>query len=104
MLDYADKLLAALTHPLAEVRMRAIITLGWRGAGRAAQPLLEVALSHPVDVVEGLAVVDSLAGLGESGRVALAELVARHPAHAVRETARERLRELSRTSNTEPDQ
>lgn len=93
MSDYGDKLIGALKHPLAEVRMRAIITLGWRGDGRAALPLLEIALSHPVDVVEGLAIVESLAGLGLSGQTALAALVERHPAHAVREAARARLRE-----------
>jgi hypothetical protein len=74
--------------------MRAIITLGWRGEGRAALPLREGALSHPVDVVEGLAVVESLAQLGEGGRAAVASLVERHPAHAVREAARARRREL----------
>lgn len=54
--NYADKLIAALDHPLSEVRIRAIIALGWRGEERAAQPLLDLALRHPVDVVEGLAV------------------------------------------------
>ena len=30
---YADCLIDALQHPLSEVRMRAIIALGWRGEG-----------------------------------------------------------------------
>ncbi len=94
MANYRDKLITALKHPLAEVRMRAIITLGWRGEARAALPLLETALVRPVDVVERVAAVESLAQLGEGGRAALASLVERHPAHAVRESARVRLREL----------
>ncbi|BBP04925.1 hypothetical protein TPL01_26460 [Sulfuriferula plumbiphila] len=92
--DYADKLIAALGHSLSEVRMRAIIALGWRGEGRAAQPLLELALRHPVDVVEGLAVVKSLAGMGVEGRIALVALAERHQAHAVRETAQQVLRTI----------
>lgn len=85
--DYADKLIAALDHPLSEVRMRAIIALGWRGEERAAQPLLDLALRHPVDVVEGLAVLESLARMGIEGRIAIAGLAQRHRAHAVREAA-----------------
>jgi HEAT repeat protein len=86
--DYADKLIAALHQPLADVRMRVIIALGWRGEARAAQPLLELTLRHPVDVVEGLAVVESLKKLGTEGRIALSDLAQRHPAHAVREAAK----------------
>lgn len=85
--DYRDKLLHALDHPLADVRMRAIIACGWRGEACAAQPLFELALRHPVDVVEGLAVVESLRTLGEPGRAMLAELAANHPARAVRTAA-----------------
>lgn len=83
--------------------MRAIITLGWRGDARAVQPLLEAALSHPVDVVEGLAIVESLAGLGRTGHGALGALGERHPAHAVREAARRRLREPCRVPSAECD-
>jgi HEAT repeat protein len=85
--DYRDKLLRALEHPLAEVRMRAIIACGWRGETRAARPLYELALRHPVDVVEGLAIVASLRRLGYEGRMMLNEMAEKHPAHAVREAA-----------------
>jgi HEAT repeat protein len=84
---YRENLLHALEHPLAEVRMRAIIACGWRGEACAAQPLYELALRHPVDVVEGLAVVASLRRLGAEGRAMLDELAEVHPAHAVRAAA-----------------
>lgn len=85
--DYRYKLLHALEHPLADVRMRAIIACGWRGEASAARPLYELALRHPVDVVEGLAVVASLRSLGDEGRALLKELAETHPARAVRAAA-----------------
>lgn len=85
---YRDKLLATLAHPLDDVRMRAIIALGWRGEPDTADALADCALRHPVDVMEALAVVDALTRLGEPGRDAIARLAANHPAHAVREAAR----------------
>ena len=97
--DYADKLIDALDHPLSEVRMRAIIALGWRGEERAAQPLLDLALRHPVDVVEGLAVLESLARMGIEGRITLVALAERHQAHAVRETAKQVLRTSRHTKH-----
>jgi len=48
---------------------------------------MKLALSHPIDVIEGLAVAECLAGLGTEGHAALRVLAQRHPAHAVRETA-----------------
>jgi len=68
--------------------MRAILALGFRGETNAGDALVECALRHPGDVVEGLAVVGALTRLGEAGRDAIARLAARHPAHAVREAAR----------------
>jgi len=97
--SYREKLLHGLDHPLSEVRMRAIIALGWRGEGRAAQPLLELALQHPVDVVEGLAVVESLARMGIDGQIAMATLAERHRAHAVREAAQQALRRIRHTKH-----
>jgi len=85
--DYGNKLLDALHHPLSEVRMRAVIALGWRGDPAAAAGLEQLALRHPVDVIEGLAVVDSLARLGAAGQASLGALAAGHPAHAVRAAA-----------------
>lgn len=88
--QYRDKLLAALHHPLSEVRMRAIIALGWRGERAAAEALAECALRHPADVVEGLEVVASLRQI--DAPQALAMLSERHPAHAVRAAAAAALR------------
>jgi HEAT repeat protein len=99
--DYQDKLLAALHHPLSEVRMRAIIALGWRGEALAAEPLVRCALRHPTDVVEGLQVVESLARLRDAGvaRQALHTLQAQHPAHAVRVAAGQAEQALNRDCN-----
>lgn len=98
--NYREKLIHALEHPLADVRMRAVIALGWRGEACAARPLLELALRDPVDVVEGLAVVESLVTLNDGGHVALKELAARHPAHAVREAAMRALVECTKRGET----
>jgi hypothetical protein len=91
--DYRDKLLAALLHPLAEVRMRAIISIGWRRESEAAPLLVDCALRHPTDVVEGLQVVESLGAMRDSrpGEQALRTLTATHPARAVRSAAQRKL-------------
>lgn len=83
---YRDKLLAALNHPLADVRLRAIIALGWRGEGEGALALAQCALHHPADIVEGLQVVESLQDIRDKDarRNALRVLAERHPARAVR--------------------
>jgi HEAT repeat protein len=86
---YRDKLIAALGHPLDDVRMRAILALGLRGEENAADALVDCALRHPIDVVEGLAVVKALTRLGAAGRQALLKLAERDPAHAVRVSARQ---------------
>lgn len=69
--------------------MRAILALGLRGETNAGDALVECALRHPGDVVEGLAVVATLIRLGDSGRDALARLGESHPAHVVREVVRQ---------------
>jgi len=86
--DFGNKLLDALQHPLSEVRMRAVIALGWRGEPATAAALERLAWRHPADVIEGLAVVDSLAQLDSAGQASLAVLAASHPAHAIRAAAR----------------
>ena len=87
--NYRDKLVGALNHPLDDVRLRAILALGLRGQEDAAEALVDCALRHPIDVVEGLAVVGALARLGPAGRPALLKLAERDPAHAVRVAARQ---------------
>jgi HEAT repeat protein len=93
---YSLRLIHALNHPLAEVRMRAIIALGLRGEKGAEAPLVDCALRHPVDVVEGLEIVNSLRLIRDkhSDGNALRTLSAQHPARAVRIAAGEILREL----------
>ncbi len=90
-LDYEARLIHALNHPLAAVRMRAIIALGKRHDQQAAAPLVCCTFRHPIDVVEGLAVVASLRCLcsGRARSEALGRLVCDHPAHAVRAAAAE---------------
>jgi HEAT repeat protein len=88
-LPYLQRLVHALRHPLSEVRMRAIITLGWLRAEDAAPALVECALRDGRDVVEGLEVVESLSRLdmGPVRRAALDRLAREHPARAVRAAA-----------------
>ena len=93
---YADCLIDALQHPLSEVRMRAIIALGWRGECVAEKPLVDCALRHPIDVIEGLEIVNSLCLIRDSGSddTALRHLSLYHAARAVRTMAAEILREF----------
>ncbi|MGA8147526.1 MAG: HEAT repeat domain-containing protein [Gallionellaceae bacterium] len=87
--DYREKLLHALFHPLADVRMRAVIALGWRDEPETADALVACALRHPSDVVEGLEIINSLVQMKDvvARQTALSTLKAHHPAHAVREAA-----------------
>jgi hypothetical protein len=57
---YSQRLIDALGHPLDDVRMRAIITLGLRSEKAAEKPLIDCALRQPIDVIEGLEIVNSL--------------------------------------------
>lgn len=84
--DYRTKLLKALQHPIADVRLRAIIALGWRGEGETAEALAQCALRHPTDIVEGAQAVESLCFIRDiaARRRALNMLATRHPARAVR--------------------
>ncbi|ABU59951.1 MULTISPECIES: HEAT repeat domain-containing protein [Roseiflexus] len=83
--DYTDRLIYALRHPNPEVRMGAIISLGNRREPRAAVPLAECALAHPVDVVQALAIVEAIRNLQASPeRDEALNLLASHPARVVR--------------------
>lgn len=82
---YTERLIHALTHPLAEVRMGAIISLGKRREPLAAVPMAVCALAHPIDVVQALEIVRSVGKLPASPERAQAlAMLARHPARAVR--------------------
>lgn len=91
--DYQQKLMHALEHPLADVRMRAIVALGLRGGRDATEALLACARRTPTDVVEGLEIVRTLRAIFSDSRErgALAQLAEHHPAHAVRMAARRAL-------------
>jgi len=93
---YADRLIAALGHPLSEVRMRAIIALGWRAERGAGKPLADCTLRHPIDVIEGREIVNSLRLIRDkwSDDTWLLYLSVHHPAGVVREMAAEILREV----------
>lgn len=94
--DFRSKLLHALEHPLDDVRMRAIISLGLRREAGTALPLAQCALSHHSDVVEGMEVVNVLKDFGASaeGLRALKMLAADHAAHAVRAAAEAALEKI----------
>lgn len=95
--DYQQKLVHALEHPLADVRMRAIIALGLRGEIGIADALVDCALRHPTDVVEGLEIVRSLASIlgGRHNSRPLQRLVAEHPGHAIQLVAIQALSRLT---------
>ena len=85
---FTERLIHALRHPNPEARMSAIITLGNRGEAGAALPLAECALAYPHDVVQGLAVVESLRRLPDSPEKAAArEMLRRHPSRIIRQAA-----------------
>ena len=84
--SYREKLIGALHHPLADVRMRAVIALGLRRDTEAANDLMECALRDPTDVIQALEIVKSLRMLsaGQQRYKALQDLCERHPAAVVR--------------------
>ena len=87
--DYRSKLLNALFHPSADVRMRVIFVLGCLGEPEVADDLVACALRNPLDVVGALEIITSLGMLkdAEVVRVALSVLKDSHSAHSVRESA-----------------
>lgn len=88
--DYDAKLLHGLHHPLAEVRLRAVIVLGRRGRLADGRALLECALRHPADVVQALEIIDALLRIARRDPNTvrmLRRLAAEHPAHIIREAA-----------------
>jgi len=83
--DYREKLLRALHHPLAAVRMRVIIALSVRAEPETACALADCVLRHPTDVVEGLEVVRRLRDWPETeARDAALIRLSAHPSCLVR--------------------
>jgi HEAT repeats len=95
--SYAERLILALNHPLADVRMRAIIALGLRRERAAEQALVACALRHPHDVVAGLEIINSLGLLrdGAKAKRGLSRLIRMHPARLIKEAAQSALRNRS---------
>lgn len=83
---YAERLIQALRHPLSEVRMGSILSLGNRREIRAAVPLARCALAHPTDLVQALEIVRSLQKLPAGReRDEAFRLLATHPARSIRQ-------------------
>jgi len=101
--SYREKLVHALLHPLADIRMRAIIALGWRGEPETAETLVACALRHPLDVVQGLEIVNSLDQMKDAmvRQATLSIVQAQYPAHAVREGAARALAALTKQGETD---
>lgn len=93
-IGYGARLSHALEHPLDDVRMRAIIALGWRAEPEAEAALVECAFAHPTDVTNGLEIVRSLGAIAERHgcRGGLLRLSAEHPARWMRRAAEGALR------------
>ena len=95
--DYREKLLHALQHPLADVRLRAIIALGLRGDAGAADAMAHCALRYPADVTAALEVINGLRQFDSGPRsgAALTLLAEQHPGRAVRAAAQRALEEVA---------
>lgn len=95
--SFAVKLIHALRHPLADIRLRAIVALGLRAQADAVPALIECALARPTDVVAGLQIVASLKQIQGShpDTKGLEELAARHPARPIRRAAAQAAQQCS---------
>jgi len=86
--SFNEKLTSALKHPVASVRMRAIITFGNRRVQEAADALVDCAFDHPLDVVQGMAIIETLAKFPHSAAVDAAwQRLQEHPARPIRDEA-----------------
>lgn len=97
-LPYHQRLIAALHHPLDDVRMRAILALGKRRQPEAAEPLLDCALRFPTDVPQGAAIAEALMRIARwtRDREPLRRLAAEHGSVMVRNAAERWLSILGR--------
>lgn len=88
--SYTQRLIAALGHPIREVRMRAIIALGLRRERKAAAALVRCAFRNYRDPVEGLEIVRTLGRILNNDPVKspLRSLALDHPNRIVRRAAR----------------
>lgn len=83
---YTSRLIHALDHPISEVRMAAVISLGNRGDATASLPLVHCALKHPTDIALAMEITNALKKLPIGPERAEAiTLLKTHPAHAIRQ-------------------
>jgi hypothetical protein len=83
--SYTERLIHALNHPIAEVRMGAIISLGKLKEVKAAVPLAQCALEHPIDIVQGLEIIRALRQMHFTREVEQGlKMLSKHPARAIR--------------------
>ena len=72
--------------------MGAILSLQNHGRAGAAVPLAECAMNWPIDVVQGMAVVEAIAKLPDGAEITAAfRQLQQHEAHAIRVAAGELL-------------
>lgn len=82
--SYTERLIHALNHPIAEVRMGAIISLGKLKEVKAAVPLAQCAFTHPIDVIQGQEIIRALEQMNFEREVEQAlKMLSKHPAKAV---------------------
>jgi HEAT repeat protein len=83
--SYTERLIHALDHPISEVRMGAIISLGKLKEVKAAIPLAKCAFTHPIDVIQGLEITRALKQMDFEREVEQAlKMLSTHPARAIR--------------------
>ena len=87
---YNERLLHSLQHPIAEVRMSVIISLGNQRQKYSAVPLAHCALEHPKDNVQNLEILRSIEKLplGRE-RDSAVLLLRKHPSRIIRRQAQE---------------
>jgi hypothetical protein len=85
---YPERLVHALLHPLADVRMTAIDALGRLRAPGAAWALADCAMRHPRDPVQGMAIIHALERLPrDAAWLAAVRSLREHPVAAVARAA-----------------
>lgn len=82
---FTERLIHGLNHRNPEARMSSIITLGNRREEVAAIPLAQCAWDHPIDVIQGMQIVNSLSKIYPSPeRDEALRMLKTHPARVVR--------------------
>lgn len=86
--SYTDRLIHALDHPISEVRMAVVISLGNRNNPAASVPLARCAMKHPTDIVLAMEITAALKKLPEGPERHDALVILKtHPAQAIRNAA-----------------